>query len=62
MFSFELVYFASFAEARLRLNIFAIRRSYRRAVTLWQFKESTGYSDLEGLQRHCRFNQASYAY
>src|SRR4051812_47975736 len=61
MFSFELVYFASFPGRRVRLKIFGKSSLFPRAGSLWRFKESTGGSDLEGLQRHCRLNLPTYA-
>jgi hypothetical protein len=51
MFSFELVYFASCADAQVRLKIFWICKLFSRGATLWRFEESTGGSDLERLQR-----------
>src|SRR3954470_946943 len=61
MFSFELVYFASHPGSRVRLRFSEILYSFSRGGSLWHFEESTGGSDLEGLQRHCRLNLPIYA-
>jgi hypothetical protein len=42
MFSFELVYFASFPGARLRLKFFGFAALFAGWGHLWQFKEIAG--------------------